>query len=473
MHFKDLNLIEPILAALKAKGYETPTPIQAAAIPSVLAGKDVLGCAQTGTGKTAAFALPILQNLLQNPPAKSGGIRALILSPTRELAVQIGESFNVYGRGMRLRVATVFGGVSDMPQKQKLRQGVDILVATPGRLMDLHAQRALSLDRVEIFTLDEADRMMDMGFIHDVRRIAALVPAQRQTLFFSATMPPEIRSLAKSLLRDPVHIEVTPVSSAAPNIEQAVYMVSRNTKPSLLGHLLSDPTITRALVFTRTKHGADRVCKSLERYRIFAEALHGNKTQGARQRALNNFKSGQTRILVATDIASRGIDVTEISHVFNFDLPEVPDTYVHRIGRTARAGTSGIAYTFCDSDERSYLRSIERLTRQTLRVMPVPVMENMPAPIPQSEPGSMRPRSAAPSHRGPQRPYSGSSHSSGGHSRPRSEGYRSEGPRSEGSSSAPREPQRSYAGEGEGSGSAQHGRRPFWQKSRPASGKRY
>jgi ATP-dependent RNA helicase RhlE len=467
MHFKELNLIEPILAALKAKGYEEPTPIQAAAIPSVLAGKDVLGCAQTGTGKTAAFALPILQNLLQNQPAKAGGIRALILSPTRELAVQIGESFNLYGRGMRLRVATIFGGVSDMPQKQKLRQGVDILVATPGRLMDLHAQRALSLDRVEIFTLDEADRMMDMGFIHDVRRIAALVPAQRQTLFFSATMPPEIRSLAKSLLRDPVHIEVTPVSSAAPNIDQAVYMVSRNTKPNLLGHLLSDPTIRRALVFTRTKHGADRVCKSLERYRIFAEALHGNKTQGARQRALNNFKNGQTRILVATDIASRGIDVTDISHVFNFDLPEVPETYVHRIGRTARAGTSGIAYTFCDSEERSYLTGIERLLRQRLRVMPIPVMENMPAPIPQSEPGTMRPRSAAPS-RGPQRPYSGSSHSGqGGNFRPRSEGSSS----SSSNSSSPREPQRSYAGEGEGT--AQHGRRPFWQKSRPAKSNRY
>lgn len=456
MHFRDLNLIEPILSALKTKGYEEPTPIQAAAIPPVLSGRDVLGSAQTGTGKTAAFALPILQNLTQNPPVKPGGIRVLVLSPTRELAAQIGESFNAYGRGLKLRVATIFGGVSDMPQKQKLRQGVDILVATPGRLMDLHAQRALSLDRIEIFVLDEADRMMDMGFIHDVRRIAALVPAQRQTLFFSATMPPEIRSLSKNLLRDPVRIEVATVSAAAPNIEQGVYMVSRNSKPSLLGHLLADGSIRRALVFTRTKHGADRVCKSLERFRIFAEALHGNKTQGARQRALANFKNGQTRILVATDIASRGIDVTDISHVFNFDLPEVPETYVHRIGRTARAGASGTAYTFCDHDERSYLTGIERLLRQRLRVMPTPVMDNLPAPVPQSEPGTMRPRSVAPasSHRGPQRPRTHAVHS-----RPRSE-------------AAPqRELQHSRTEAGEAP--VQHGRRPFWQKSRPSAGRRH
>ena len=461
MHFKDLKLIDPILEALKSKGYETPTPIQAAAIPPVLEGRDVLGCAQTGTGKTAAFALPILQNLTKNAPAKAGSIRALILSPTRELAVQIGESFNAYGRGSRLRVATIFGGVSDMPQKQKLRQGVEILVATPGRLMDLHAQRALSLDRVEIFTLDEADRMMDMGFIHDVRRIAALIPTQRQTLFFSATMPPEIRSLAKTLLKDPVHVEVSQVSSAAPNIDQAVYMISRNSKPSLLRHLLADTSIRRALVFTRTKHGADRVCQTLGRYRIFAEALHGNKTQGARQRALSNFKNGQTRILVATDIASRGIDVTDISHIFNFDLPEVPETYVHRIGRTARAGTSGIAYTFCDHEERSYLTGIERLLRQRLRVVPIPVMEDKeaPLPIPQGEdPDALRPRSGAPSRHAPKRPYS--SHS--GAARPRS---------SEGSSSQQRDPQRPRSPEGDTS--AQHGRKPFWQKSRPSGARRY
>ena len=518
MLFKDLNLVEPILSALKAKGYEEPTPIQAAAIPSVLEGRDVLGCAQTGTGKTAAFALPILHNLVTKPAQKSGGIRVLVLSPTRELAVQIGESFNAYGRGLKTRVATVFGGVSDMPQKQKLRQGVDILVATPGRLMDLYEQRAFNFDKIEVFVLDEADRMMDMGFIHDVRRIASLVPAQRQTLFFSATMPPEIRALAKNLLRDPVNVEVTPVSSAAVKIDQAVYMVSRHNKPSLLRHLLSDTSIRRALVFTRTKHGADRVCKTLERYRIFAEALHGNKTQGARQRALNNFKSGQTRVLIATDIASRGIDVTDISHVFNFDLPEVPETYVHRIGRTARAGASGIAFTFCDSDERSYLKSIERLTRQQMRIVPLPVLEETLAPIPQSEPGTMRTRSAppsfrsdaprtysntgsfrprsggfsrprsdegrpeysrsdrpeggrseGPSHRGPSRPYSNSSANHSGSSRPQSEGrsFRS----SEGS--APRGPQRpAQDGEG-GAPQSQHGRKPFWQKSRPSGPKRY
>ncbi len=468
MLFKDLNLIEPILSALHQKGYEEPTPIQAAAIPPVLAGKDVLGCAQTGTGKTAAFALPILNNLMQKQGVKPGSVRVLVLSPTRELAVQIGESFTAYGRGLKLRIATVFGGVSDMPQKQKLRQGVDILVATPGRLMDLHAQRALSLDRVEVFVLDEADRMMDMGFIHDVRRIAALVPAQRQTLFFSATMPPEIRSLAKSLLRDPVHVEVTPVSSAAPNIEQAVYMVSRNNKPSLLRHLLTDATIRRALVFTRTKHGADRVCKTLERYKIFAEALHGNKTQGARQRALTNFKTGQTRILVATDIASRGIDVTDISHVFNFDLPEVPETYVHRIGRTARAGASGIAYAFCDSEERSYLKGIERLIRQNLRIVPLPVLEETVfAPrIPDGEPGRLHSKSLAPSYRG-ERKLQPRVFSNSGHSRPRSE----EGSRPRFEGAAPRDSQRSPSQEGEGA--AKHGRRPFWQKSRPSGAKRY
>jgi ATP-dependent RNA helicase RhlE len=305
----------------------------------------------------------------------------LILSPTRELALQIAESFQAYGRGLPLRSAVIFGGVSDMPQKQNLRHGVDILVATPGRLLDLHAQRAVHLDKVEIFVLDEADRMLDMGFIHDMRRIAALLPAQRQTLFFSATMPPEIRSLSKNLLRDPVHVEVTPVSSAAPNIEQSVYQVSRNLKPSLLRRLVADPAISRALVFTRTKHGADRVCKTLERHAIVAEAIHGNKTQGARQRALANFKAGRVRILVATDIAARGIDVTDISHVFNFDLPEVPETYVHRIGRTARAGASGTAVAFCDPEERSYLHGIERLIRQRLKVMPTPVLEASAAPV--------------------------------------------------------------------------------------------
>ncbi len=375
MLFRELNLIPTILSALQAKGYETPTPIQAAAIPPVLEGKDLLGCAQTGTGKTAAFALPILQTLAGKPPADRGRkyIRALILAPTRELALQIGESFQAYGRDLNLRLAAVFGGVSDFGQKQKLRQGVDILVATPGRLMDLHAQRVLSLDRVEIFVLDEADRMLDMGFVHDVRRIAALLPAKRQTLLFSATMPPEIRSLSQSLLHAPVMVEVARVSSTADNVDQAVYHVPRNLKPDLLRHLLADANVQRALVFTRTKHGADRLHKTLDRHRIAAEALHGNKTQGARQRALENFKRGKTRVLVATDIAARGIDVTDISHVFNYDLPEVPETYVHRVGRTARAGATGMAVAFCDVDERGYLHGIERLTRKRLDVLPLPV----------------------------------------------------------------------------------------------------
>jgi ATP-dependent RNA helicase RhlE len=466
MRFSDLNLIQPIQAALAAKGYEEPTPIQAAAIPPVLSGRDVLGCAQTGTGKTAAFALPILQNLTQNPAKKNGAVRALILSPTRELALQIGESFNAYGHGSRLRVATIFGGVSEVPQKQKLRQGVEILVATPGRLMDLHAQGALSLAHVEIFTLDEADRMMDMGFIHDVRRIAALVPAQRQTLLFSATMPPEIRSLANNLLRDPVNVEVAPVSSTAENIEQSVYMVPRGNKTSLLRHLLGDENIRRALVFTRTKHGADRVCRTLEKYRIGAEAIHGNKTQGARQRALMNFKTGKTRVLVATDIAARGIDVTDVSHVFNFDLPEVPETYVHRIGRTARAGASGVAFAFCDSEERSYLHGIERVIRKRLKVVPTPVLEDVPAPVPQGDVGSMRSLTPPARHHAPKRQQSHggqrSHHSQGqGHSSQGRSSHRSE---SSSQRDSHRNRQDAPRSESQEPVAVQHGRKPFWRK---------
>jgi ATP-dependent RNA helicase RhlE len=372
MFFRDLNLNPIILEALKAKGYESPTPIQAGAIPPLLEGRDVWGCAQTGTGKTAAFALPILKNLAAKPFTKTGAVRALILSPTRELAVQIDEQIRLYGKGLRLRSCVIFGGVSEVPQKQKLRQGVEIVVATPGRLMDLLNQKALSLSHVEVFTLDEADRMLDMGFIHDVRRISALLPEKRQTLLFSATMPPEIRSLAKNLLRDPVNVEVNPVSSTAAKIEQSVYHVSRNLKPALLKELLLDDAIVRALVFTRTKHGADKVVRALDKSGVFAEAIHGNKAQNARQRALNNFKSGQTRVLVATDIASRGIDVQEISHVFNYDLPEVAESYVHRIGRTGRNGASGVAVAFCDGEERNYLRAIERTTRQQLPVRETP-----------------------------------------------------------------------------------------------------
>jgi len=384
MLFQDLDLNPTILAALKAKGYESPTPIQAGAIPAVLQERDVWGCAQTGTGKTAAFALPILHNLAKRPFVKTNAVRALVLSPTRELALQIAEQFDAYGKGLRLRTAVIFGGVSDYGQKQRLRQGVEILVATPGRLMDLLAQNALTLNHVEIFTLDEADRMLDMGFIHDVRRISTLLPQNRQTLLFSATMPPEIKQLAKNLLRDPVNVEVNPVSSTAAKIEQSVYHVSRNMKPNLLGHLLKDTSITSALVFTRTKHGADKVVRALDRFGVFAEAIHGNKAQGARQRALTNFKSGRTRVLVATDIASRGIDVQEISHVFNYDLPEVPESYVHRIGRTGRNGASGTAVAFCDNDERSYLRQIERVTRVQLPVMPLPEMAAPPPLSPEA-----------------------------------------------------------------------------------------
>jgi ATP-dependent RNA helicase RhlE len=298
--------------------------------------------------------------------------------------LQIAEQFEAYGKGLRLRSAVIFGGVSDYGQKQRLRQGVEILVATPGRLMDLLAQKALTLDHVEVFTLDEADRMLDMGFIHDVRRIAALLPQKRQTLMFSATMPPEIRALAKNLLRDPVSVEVSPVSSTVVKIEQSVYHVSRNLKPNLLGHLLKDTSIRSALVFTRTKHGADKVVRALDRFGVFAEAIHGNKAQGARQRALTNFKTGRTRVLVATDIASRGIDVQEISHVFNYDLPEVAESYVHRIGRTGRNGASGFAVAFCDGEERAYLRQIERLTRQQLPVLNVPEMAAPPPLSPEA-----------------------------------------------------------------------------------------
>jgi ATP-dependent RNA helicase RhlE len=449
MLFRDLNLNPTILAALDAKGYQTPTPIQAGAIPPILEGRDLWGCAQTGTGKTAAFALPILQNLASRPFVKTNAVRALILSPTRELALQIAEQFDAYGRGLRMRSTVIFGGVSDYGQKQKLRQGVEILVATPGRLMDLLAQKALTLDHVEIFTLDEADRMLDMGFIHDVRRIATLLPQKRQTLLFSATMPPEIRSLAKSLLHDPINVEVNAVSSTAAKIEQSVYHVSRNVKPNLLGHLLKDETITSALVFTRTKHGADKVVRALDRFGVFAEAIHGNKAQGARQRALTNFKNGRTRVLVATDIASRGIDVQEISHVFNYDLPEVAESYVHRIGRTGRNGASGFAVAFCDGEERSYLRQIERLTRQQLPVVNVPEM----APPPPMSAEAIRAeaeRSARPERgndRGPRGPRTEGNRSSYG-GRPASNnayGERSSYSQAGGHSSGNRGPRREFS----------------------------
>jgi ATP-dependent RNA helicase RhlE len=369
--FKELQLIEPILKALETEGYTVPTPIQQQAIPLALEGKDLLGCAQTGTGKTAAFAIPILQLVYQSIQNgnRSKTIKALVLTPTRELAIQIDESFAAYGRYLYLKHQVIFGGVSQVPQVNALRNGVDILVATPGRLLDLMQQGYIRLYEIDFFVLDEADRMLDMGFINDVKKIVAKLPAKKQTLFFSATMPTEIEKLSATLLHNPAKVEVTPVSSTVEKIEQAVYYVEKDQKKHLLIHLLKDKAIQTALVFTRTKHGADKVVKELTRVGISAEAIHGNKSQNARQRALSNFKAGTTRILVATDIAARGIDVDQLSHVFNFELPNVPETYVHRIGRTGRAGASGMAVSFCDSEERPYLNDIQKLIKITLPVV--------------------------------------------------------------------------------------------------------
>jgi ATP-dependent RNA helicase RhlE len=379
MTFNELNLIEPILKALQAEGYTTPTPIQQQAIPFILQEKDLLGCAQTGTGKTAAFAIPILQLLSNNTISKNSGkrpIRSLILTPTRELAIQIEESFAAYGKHTGLKHTVVFGGVSQKAQTDALRAGVDILVATPGRLLDLMAQKYISLSQIEIFVLDEADRMLDMGFVNDVKKVLKVLPEKKQTLFFSATMAPEIMKLADGILVNPEKVEVTPVSSTANTINQAVYYVKKNDKKNLLLHLLKDSTIESVLVFTRTKHGADRVAKDISKAGVQAEAIHGNKSQNARVRALNNFKSRQTRVLVATDIAARGIDVDNLSHVINYELPNEPETYVHRIGRTGRAGASGVALSFCDAEETSYLVSIQKLISKS-----VPVIDNHPYPL--------------------------------------------------------------------------------------------
>lgn len=373
MHFQDLKLTDALLRAVHAEGYTEPTPIQTQTIPHVLAGRDVLGCAQTGTGKTAAFALPILQRL---QPGKHR-LRALVLSPTRELASQIGDSFAAYGRNLPFKHTVIFGGVGQSPQVDALRKGVDILVATPGRLLDLMQQGILRLDTIEIFVLDEADRMLDMGFIHDVKKVLAALPKKRQNLLFSATMPPSIVELANSFLFNPVHVEVTPQATTVEKINQSVFFVERSDKRHLLEHLLRDRAVKRALVFTRTKHGANKVAKQLSEARIHAEAIHGNKSQTARERALANFKTGATRVLVATDIAARGIDVEGITHVINYDLPNVPESYVHRIGRTARAGAEGTAYSFCDQEERAYLRDIEKTIR-----LRVPVVEEHPYPSP-------------------------------------------------------------------------------------------
>jgi len=371
LNFKDLTLIAPLLKALQSQGYAQPTPIQQKAIPVILKQKDLLACAQTGTGKTAAFALPILQLLIQQKEKDqySGNIKALILTPTRELAIQIEESFTAYGAYSGLKHLAVYGGVSQFHQVRKLKQGVDILIATPGRLLDLAMQRHISLQHIQIFTLDEADRMMDMGFINDVRKIVAKLPAKRQTLFFSATMPTEIVHLSQSILNNPVKIEVTPVSSTAETVEQAVYFVEKEDKRSLLIHLLQNDAIDSALIFTETKFGADKLCKALQRENIKVQAIHGNKSQLERQKALNNFKNKNISVLIATDIASRGIDIDSLSHVINFELPNVPETYVHRIGRTGRAGASGKAISFCGMEEKSLLRDIHKLIAQSIPVM--------------------------------------------------------------------------------------------------------
>jgi ATP-dependent RNA helicase RhlE len=378
MSFVNLNLIEPILRALKTEGYTTPTPIQQQAIPIVLRNRDLLGCAQTGTGKTAAFAIPILQLLyqdrLQHKEQKT--IKALILTPTRELAIQIDESFAAYGRHTGLKHTVIFGGVSQNPQTDALRRGVDILVATPGRLLDLMNQGFIRLEHLKILVLDEADRMLDMGFVHDVKKVIAKVPARRQTLFFSATMPGEIQQLANSILHNPEKVEVTPVSSTADTIQQHVFYVEKSDKKALLIHVLKDKEIKTALVFTRTKHGADKVAKDLNRAGITAEAIHGNKSQNARQRALANFKNRTTRVLIATDIAARGIDIDDLTHVINYELPNVPETYVHRIGRTGRAGAEGVAFSFCETEEIAYLKDIHKLIGKQ-----IPVNEAHPYPM--------------------------------------------------------------------------------------------
>jgi ATP-dependent RNA helicase RhlE len=386
MKFQDLPLLKSLLDAVEQEGYEQPTPIQEKAIPPVLAGKDVLGCAQTGTGKTAAFALPILHHLTSNPApgGRRGAIRTLVLTPTRELAAQVGESFSTYGRQTRTRTTVIFGGVGQGPQERELRRGPQVLVATPGRLLDLINQKIISLAEVEVFVLDEADRMLDMGFIHDIRKVVALLPKERQSLFFSATMPNDIRALADTILREnPVFVAVTPPATTVDLIEQQLCFVEKQDKIALLIYFLKQASVSRALVFTRTKYGADKVVKKLRKAGIIGQAIHGNKSQGARTRALDGFKSGDTPVLVATDIAARGIDVEDISHVFNFDLPNEPETYVHRIGRTGRAGTQGIAIGFCQEDERPYLRDIEKLIKSHIpRLEGYPNRSPLPAPGP-------------------------------------------------------------------------------------------
>ena len=383
MTFNELNLSAPLLRAIAEAGYETPSPIQAKAIPPVLEGRDLMGCAQTGTGKTAAFALPMLDRLHAAKPRKPGAIRALILTPTRELALQIGESFAAYGKYQKLRATVIFGGVGQAPQVEAIKKGVEILIACPGRLNDLVGQGLVDLSNIEIFVLDEADRMLDMGFVHDVKKVIAKLPKQRQNLMFSATMPKEIEQLAAGILQDPAFVKVDPVSSTVDRIDQSLYFVEKGNKKLLLPWLIKNlnPPVVNALVFSRTKHGADKIAKDLNKQGIPAAAIHGNKSQSARVAALEGFKAGKTKVLVATDIAARGIDISELSHVFNYDLPEVPETYVHRIGRTARAGADGTAVSFCAPEEKEYLAGIEKLNRRQIPVISGHPWDGVPAPV--------------------------------------------------------------------------------------------
>ena len=398
MTFNELNLSAPLLRAVQEAGYETPSPIQAAAIPPVLSGRDLMGCAQTGTGKTAAFALPMLDRLTADAPRKKGAIRALILTPTRELALQIGESFEAYGKYLKLRSTVIFGGVGQAPQVEALKKGVDILIACPGRLNDLIGQGFIDLSELEIFVLDEADRMLDMGFVHDVKKVIAKLPKERQNLMFSATMPKEIEQLAAGILRKPAFVKVDPVSSTVDRIQQSLYHVEKGNKKFLLPWLIKNlqPPVVNALVFSRTKHGADKIAKDLTKQGIPAAAIHGNKSQTARVTALEDFKAGKTKVLVATDIAARGIDISELSHVFNYDLPEVPETYVHRIGRTARAGADGTAVSFCAPEEQEYLAGIEKLNRRQIPVVSGHPWDGVPAPVrPEPPVRGRKPKAAA------------------------------------------------------------------------------
>ncbi len=383
MQFHNLNVNQPLLRIVKQAGYTEPTPIQSQTIPHILDGKDIVGCAQTGTGKTAAFVLPIVQMLDANPA--KGYIRALVLTPTRELAAQIDEEIDKFSQLSRLKHTVIFGGVGQQPQVNAIRRGVDILVATPGRLLDLMNQKIIRLNRVEVFVLDEADRMLDMGFIHDVKRIIGALPQKRQTLLFSATMPQEIQDLSRNILFQPIKVEVDPQATTVDKIAQSIFFVEGTEKRQLLKHILEDSALQRVLIFTRTKHRANNLAKQLSRAHIPAEAIHGNKSQKARTRALANFKTGRTSILVATDIAARGLDIDSVTHVINFDMPNIPESYVHRIGRTARAGASGIAYSFCDVDERAYLKDIEKLIRQRITVISDhPFQSHFQAPPPAS-----------------------------------------------------------------------------------------